>query len=227
MIVSIHQPNYIPWLGFFHKVLLSDIYVVFDDVQFPRGKDYANRNQIKTNNGQLWLTIPISGKGDLKLWNQMTISNHEWVDKHLMNIKSFYKKSKYFNLYYEDLELIYKKNHSHICDLNVDLIRYFLSCLECNTKIVFSSDLKVQSTGLDKIVHILELLHATKYISGSGNGSTRYIDENVFKQKNIELIWQQYKHPIYKQQFGDFIPYMSIIDLLFNHGPDSRNIILS
>ena len=225
MVVSIHQPNYIPWLGFFNKILLSDTYVVFDDVQFPRGKDYANRNQIKTNNGKMWLTVPVIGKSDLKPWNQIEINKNGWVNKHLSNIESFYKKTPYFNEYYPEIKNIYLKDHNLLIDLTLDLIKHFLKILDKEVKIVLSSDIKTDLKGLDKILYILKYLNATKYISGDGDGSKRYIDEKLFSDQGIELVWQNYKHPIYKQQFNEFIPYMSILDLLFNEGPNSKNII--
>lgn len=225
MVVSIHQPNYIPWLGFFNKILLSDTYVVFDDVQFPRGKDYANRNQIKTNNGKMWLTVPVIGKSDLKPWNQIEINENGWVNKHLSNIESFYKKTPYFNEYYPEIKNIYLKDHNLLIDLTLDLIKHFLKILDKEVKIVLSSDIKTDLKGLDKILYILKNLNATKYISGDGDGSKRYIDEKLFSDQGIELVWQNYKHPIYKQQFNEFIPYMSILDLLFNEGPNSKNII--
>ena len=226
MIVSIHQPNYIPWLGFFHKLLLSDTYVVFDDVQFPRGKDYANRNKIKTNNGKMWLTASVLGKKNLKPWNQIEINNNGWKEKHLNNIESFYKKSPYFKSYFIFLKRIYETNHNLLIDFNLDLIIFFIGCLNKECNIILSSDIKTQLTGLDKIMYILKNQNATKYISGDGEGSKRYIDEQLFKDNNIELIWQNYKHPTYNQLHGDFIPYLSILDLLFNEGPNTKEIIL-
>ena len=176
MIVSIHQPNYIPWLGFFHKLLLSDTYIVFDDVQFPRGKDYANRNQIKTNNGKMWLTASVLGKKDLKPWNQIEINNNGWKEKHLTNIESFYKKTPYFKSYFLFLKRIYETDHKLLLDLNLDLIIFFLGCLDKTPNIVLSSDIKTKLTGLDKILYILKNQNTTKYISGDGEGSKRYIN---------------------------------------------------
>jgi hypothetical protein len=226
MIVSIHQPNYIPWIGFFNKVLLSDTYVVFDDVQYPRGKDYANRNQIKTNNGKKWLTVPVVGKSELKPWNQIEINNNGWVDQHLSLLESFYSKSDYFTEYYPKLKEIYNTGHSKLIELNLDLIRYILTILDSNTNIVMSSDIKTDKRGMEKILHILKELNTTTYISGNGEGSKRYIDETLFESNNIKLIWQNYTPLEYKQQHGDFIPYMTILDLLFNHGPNSKKYIL-
>ena len=227
MIVSIHQPNYIPWIGFFHKLLLSNTYVVFDDVQFPRGKDYANRNQIKTNNGKMWLTASVLGKKDLKPWNQIEINNNGWKEKHLKNIKSFYQKAPYFERYYPVLEKIYEQDHKLLIDLNIDLIIGLLICIgKHDLNMVLSSSIKTELTGLDKILYILKDQWATKYISGDGEGSKRYIDEQLFNDNNIELKWQNYKHPTYKQLHGEFISHLSILDLLFNEGPNTKEIIL-
>tara|TARA_R100001443_G_scaffold67656_3_gene76465 strand:+ start:1391 stop:2122 length:732 start_codon:yes stop_codon:yes gene_type:complete len=226
--VSIHQPNYIPWLGFFDKVMNSDIYVVFDDVQYPRGKDFANRNQIKTNNGKLWLTIPIKDKSSLKLWKDIQYIDNGWKAKHLKNIESFYKKSDYFETYYPKLENIFSKNNDSLMELNVDLIKFVLEEFAMGSgqpKIVYSSDIKTDKTGLEKILHILSELNATHYISGSGEGSNRYIDEEKFTDNNIKLVWQEYTHPEYKQLHGEFIPYLSILDLLFNEGKKGARIV--
>lgn len=225
MIVSIHQPNYIPWVGFFNKILSSDVYVVFDDVQFPRGKDYANRNQIKTNNGKKWLTVPVNGKSQLRPWNKIEINNNDWIEQHLSLLESFYRKSEYFATYYPDLKEIYHRGHIKLIDLNLDLIKYILKEIGKDVDIVMSSDIKTDKKGLDKILHILKELNATTYISGSGEGSKRYIDESLFKENSIKLIWQKFDQLEYKQQFGEFMPYMTILDLLFNHGPDSKKYI--
>lgn len=228
MIVSIHQPNYLPWLGFFDKIKSSDIFVVFDNVQFPRGKKhFGHRNKIKTNNGDIWLTVPLIGKSKLKNFNTISINyENEWVQKHLNLIKNFYKKTPYFFKYYENLENILTKTYNSLHELNTNLILFFLKELEISTEILFCSEICPKKIGgANRISYILKELEATNYISGTGPGSLRYIDEQEFINNNINLVWQNYKHPVYKQQYGKFIPYMSIIDLLFNEGPNSKNII--
>lgn len=227
MIVSIHQPNYLPWLGFFDKISKSDTFVIFDDVQFPRGKNhFGHRNLIKTNAGSKWLTIPLVGKSEFKNFNEIEINYNGWNNEHVRLIDVFYNKTKYFNNYYPDIKNIIEQSYNNLSELNITLINYFLKCLDIKTNIVLSSNIcPSDMSGSDKILYILDQLKATKYISGTGPGSLRYINEDDFKTRNIELVWQHYNHPVYKQQYGDFIPYVSIIDLLFNEGENSKNII--
>lgn len=229
MIVSIHQPNYIPWIGYFNKIARSDTFVIFDDVQFPIGKKgfYGNRNKIKTNNGELWLTVPVLDRSQRKNFNEIKIKNNEWSHKHISNIESFYKKSPYFDLYYNDLKNIISKEYDNFSNLSTSLIKYFCQKLEINTNIILSSDICKNNNlqGIDKILYILEQLKADKYLSSDGPGSLRYINKEDFQQKNIKLIWQDFNHPTYTQMFGEFKSHLSIIDLLFNYGDKSKNYI--
>ena len=229
MIVSIHQPNYLPWIGYFNKIARSDIFVIFDDIQFPIGKKgfFGNRNKIKTNNGELWLTVPVLDRSQCKNFNEIKIKYNGWNNKHIVNIENFYKKSPYFNLYYDDLKDIILKEYSTFSDLSVSLIKYFLQKLDINTNILLSSDICKNSNlqSVDKIFYILEHLNANKYLSSNGPGSLRYINEEDFKKKNIELLWQNFNHPLYTQMFDEFKSHLSIIDLLFNHGEESKNYI--
>ena len=230
MTVSIHQPNYLPWIGYFNKIVRSDTFVIFDDVQFPVGKKgfFGNRNKIKTNNGELWLTVPVLDRSSRKNFNEIKINNNGWSGKHISNIENFYKKSPYFNLYFNDLKNILSVDYDNFSSLSITLIKYFIDKLDLSTNIVLSSDICKDSKlqGLEKIFFILDNLKAQKYLSSDGPGSIRYINENDFKLKNIELIWQKFNHPTYNQLHGDFKSYLSIIDLLFNYGEDSKKYII-
>jgi hypothetical protein len=229
MIVSIHQPNYMPWLGFFDKIIQSDIFVIFDDVQFPRGKShFGHRNYIKTNNSESkkYLTVPLIGKSSFKKFNEIEINYNGWNKNHLNLISENYKRSKYYNKYYDKLSDILMVEYESLSDLTSKLIKYFMFELKIDTKVMFSSDICDDTiSGADRISFILNELNAKKYISGTGPGSMRYINEKEFEESGIELIWQHYKHPMYTQMNGEFIPYMCILDLLFNEGDNSRNII--
>lgn len=227
MILSIHQPNYLPWLGFFDKIKQSDIFVIFDNVQYPRGKNhFGNRNKIKIHNNSKWLTVPVLGKSEIKNFNQIGFKNLEWKEEHLRLLKVFYEKAPFFSEYYDSFAEELRKDFDNLSDQNTNLINYFLNELEINTKVVLSSEIVDESiAGADRIMTILDELNATKYITGSGPGSVRYINEDDFTSRGIELVWQHYDHPTYKQLHGDFIPYMNILDLLFNEGPNSKDII--
>lgn len=227
MIVSIHQPNYLPWLGFFDKIKQSDTFVIFDNVQFPRGKNhFGHRNLVKTNVKSKWLTIPLVGKSEMKNFNEIEINYNGWNEEHLRLLKVFYSKTPYFDEYYSDLERILLTPYANLHELNTKLILHFLNILEIKTTILLCSKVCSDNiTGGDRVMQLLKTLKATKYISGTGSGSMRYINEQEFRDNNIELIWQHYKHPTYRQMFKPFLPYMSIIDLIFNEGPKSKDII--
>ena len=222
MTVSIHQPNYLPWLGFFGKIKRSDKFVIFDNVQYPRSKGhFGNRNKIKIYNDSKWLTVPVEGKSEMKNFNQIKYKDTNWKQEHLRLIEQFYKKTTYFCIYFDDFKEILLKDYNSISHLSSELIIWFLSKLNINTEIIYSSELVDEDiTGADRILAILKELKATKYITGSGPGSMRYINEKDFKEAGIELEWQSYHHPRYRQINGEFIPYMNILDLLFNEGPN-------
>ena len=236
MIISIHQPNYIPHIAYFNKIYKSNIHVVFDNVQFPRGKDWANRNLVKTNVDKLWLTVPVLDKSKFLLFNQIKINNdgwgskHCWNNKHKNNIKNFYCKTNYFNQIYSDLELFYDKKYNKLIDLNIDLIKFFCNTLDIKTKLILASEISSDNdlNGSERIISIINNLDATDYISGKGEGSLRYVNESEFSKQNINLIWHDFKHPVYNQQYnGDFISHLSILDILFNCGiEESRKLIL-
>lgn len=222
MTVSIHQPNYLPWLGFFGKIKRSDKFVIFDNVQYPRSKGhFGNRNKIKIYNDSKWLTVPVEGKSEMKNFNQIKYKDTNWKEEHLRLIEQFYRKTTYFCIYFDDFKEVLLKDYNSISHLSSELIIWFLSKLNINTEIIYSSELVDEDiTGADRILAILKELKATKYITGSGPGSMRYVNEKDFKEAGIELEWQSYLHPRYRQINGEFIPYMNILDLLFNEGPN-------
>lgn len=226
--VAIHQPNFLPWLGYFHKISLADIFVFFDDVQFPRGKTYGNRVKIKTNNGELWITVPVLSKGELPCFNSILINNTApWQRKILKTIELSYKKAKYFEKYHERFSEIFLSDYERLIDLNIALIQYVVEMLGLNVKLCLSSEILSgrELNAEDKIISILKYLEASVYVSGSGAGSERYIENGRFRLENIKLEWQIFSAPVYEQLWGPFIPGLSIIDLLFNCGDESLVIL--
>ena len=222
MIVSIHQPNYLPWMGLMHKILESDIFIVLDDVQFVRGKNFVTRSQIKTSGGPKWISIPVHNKNDFLPINQIKINNDiPWKDEHWNKIIQNYNKAKFFSDY--DILLknsIYQK-WENISEMNTALIQQILKILKIETRIQFSSELNTRGVGLEKIVSIIKEVNGDEYLSGEGIGSLRYIqgNEKVFEENKIKLAFQKFVHPVYFQLHGEFIPKLSILDAIFNIGP--------
>ena len=223
MIISIHQPNYLPWAGFFHKILHSDIFVIFDDVQLPRGKDFVIRNRIKTQSGAKWLSVPVKEKSSLKLIQDVEINNDlKWYEKHWNSIQNNYSKTMFFSKYQNQFHEVWKKKWNFLVDLNLEIIYLIMNILEIKTKVVRSSELNIKSTGTDKILGILEKLNADEYFTGWGPGSRRYIDgkEDLFEKKGIKIKKQEFICTEYYQLFGTFIPDLTICDMLFNIGSE-------
>lgn len=226
MIVACHQPNYLPWLGYFYKLKQADIFVVLDTVQFPMGRSWVNRNRIKTPSGQLWLSVPVRKKGlGLQLIQDVEIDNSQnWSKKHLLSMKHFYKKAPYFYDYIDYFNQVYKMEWKKILDLNLELLKQIAKWLKIETKIVRSSELFVGCRetacrvlrGSELLSQICKLLGADTYISGSGG--KKYIEERFFRRHGIEVKYYSFNPSAYPQLWGDFIVNLSIVDLLFNCG---------
>lgn len=224
-ILSAHQPVYLPWLGLFHKIALSDIFCVFDIVQYQR-KDFNNRNKINTPREPIWLTVPVksSGRFDTVISN-IEIINNGWQKKHLKSIEINYKKAPYFEENFDGLKKILSTHYQYLIDLNFDVLVYLLKLLDIKTKIIKASDHSFIGTKSDLVLDMCAKLNADVYVFGEQGRN--YADIDSFNDKNITLYFQSYNHPVYKQNFGEFKPFLSVLDLIFNEGKNSKNIILS
>jgi hypothetical protein len=226
MIVSIHQPNYIPWLGFFHKIVQSDVYVSLDIVQFTKNS-FQNRNKIKTANGEMWLTVPVLTKNKFgQITNEAEINNSvSWGRGHCRSIRQNYGKAAYFKFFIEFFETVYMdENFTKLVDLNETILKFINKTLGIRSKFIKASSLGVQGQGTELLVEICKTIGADTYLSGSGG--KKYLEEQRFKDEGIQLIYDNFQHPIYDQLFGPFLPNLSIIDLIFNHGSLSFDILL-
>lgn len=225
MILTAHQPVYLPWLGLFHKIALADVFVSFDMIQYLP-KDWNNRNRIKTANGTPWLTVPVLRKGylDKPIWEIKINNTIDWRKKHWKTIEMAYSKAPYFKKHDERLLWFYEMGWTWLADLNYCLLRYFLNSFNIGVEIVYAHHCTFQGKGSDLVLDMCKKLGADTYIFGALGRN--YADVEAFKKEGIEVVFQDYKHPVYNQLHGDFVPYMSAIDLLFNHGPDSLDIIM-
>lgn len=229
MILTIMQPAYLPWLGFFERIILSDVFVVLDNVQLDTSSktNFTNRNTIRTPQGSTLLTVPLKKKGNFGnlFIDRLEINNESnWKRKHWDSIKQFYAKAPFFQDHQLFFESLYKKEYLLLIHLVNDLNKYLLDALKINTQIIYSSSLKnIHSSKENLIVDICSELKASTYISGPFGRD--YLNKAAFSKKNIDLVFHDYNHPEYKQIFPGFLSYMSVIDLLFNHGPNSLDIL--
>jgi hypothetical protein len=219
-VVGIHQPDFLPWAGFFYKILRSDNFVFLDDVQFVKN-GYRNRVTIKTPQGAQWLTVPISHKFG-QLITEVRINNQsKWKKKHLRTIEMNYKKSPFFNEVYPLLESAYgEREWEFLAPFNLKLIEIICGYLSITVKTRRSSTMKTRGASTGLLIDVVTKLHGTVYLSGTGGAD--YLEEDKFKEHAITLTYTDFKHPVYNQLWGEFIPGTSIIDLLFNCGAASR-----
>lgn len=219
-VVAIHQPNFLPWLGYFHKLLNCDVFIFLDDAQFPRGKSFTSRVLIKSPGGPVWLTVPVRGKGDMSpIKDVLTADTINWQRKHLRTLEACYARTAYFKEFYQPIQQVYQMDCSKLADFNMNLIKTVAGIFSADIKLVRSSDLGVENNGsLEHLIKLVKSVGGTKYLTGTGKGSLRYLDEEAFEREGIEVLYQHFVHPVYPQQWGEFVPNLSAVDLLFNCG---------
>jgi hypothetical protein len=225
MVIGILQPGYLPWLGFFEQMHRSDIFVLYDDVQYDK-EGWRNRNRIKTPNGIQWLTVPVLLKSSEKpLILDVSINNKtNWRKKHLASIRQNYSKAPFFKEFIGVFEETYERDWECLLDIDMHFIRVLAECLGLgHKKIVRSSKLDIQGGRIERLIKICEIFGADVFYEGASGKN--YIDEGDFLARGIKIEFQNFNHPEYRQLYGDFTPNLSVIDLLFNHGAESLGII--
>lgn len=226
MIIAAHQPIFLPWPGFFHKVALSDRFVLLDDVQFPRGRTWLTRNRLKNEDGELWLTVPVMKKGrGLQAIRRVEINNEvEWRRKHLGGLRQNYVHAPYFAEFFSGIETIYSKSHTLLAELTTELIALLLDAFSLRSKVVRQSELGIAGKGTDLLVTICEHVGADRFLALSS--AEKHIDRAVMKRRGIEIVRASFRPPVYPQLWGDFIYNLSSLDLLMNCGPKAREMVV-
>ncbi|MFC1951532.1 WbqC family protein [Chloroflexota bacterium] len=224
MILTVHQPEHMPWLGFFDKVWQADVVVLLDNVPF-RKNYFQNRNKIRTQQGWTWLTVPVLAKGmSSQLIQEVQINRAvDWQNKHWKSFTQSYSKAPFFPKYSNFLKQIYDKQWAYLADLNEEIIGHMIHKLGIKVKTIRASILGVTGRKTDLLIQICQKLNADIYLSGISGKD--YIEESKFTEQGISVIYHEFYHPIYKQLYEPFIPCMSIIDLLVNHGDKSLDIL--
>ena len=225
MILSTYQPYFAPFPGFFHKMFLSDFFVLLDEVQFPRGTTWITRNRFKHHQGTLWITVPVRKKGlGLQRINEVKIY-HElpWPKKHLASLKAAYSRAPYFRDHFPFLEEMFSGGHDRILDLNLAIVEHLTKSLGIETKVILLSSLGIRSEGTKRLVEVCASLGATQYLAQGA--ARKYLDHQLFSEARIEVNYVKSSRPVYPQLWGEFIPNLSAFDLLFHCGPRSLEIL--
>lgn len=226
LIAAIHQLHYLPWLRYFDKLARCDVFICLDNIQFNKG-GWQNRNKIKTQKGPLLLTVPVHAKYRQNL-NEITINNEQsWEKKHRQALLTHYAKAPFFKNYFPFFEEVYEKKWTYLNELNFTMLAFFLKKLGIKTKILKGSDMPVEGEATERLVNLCKAAGADTYLCGD-HAAKVYLDETVFDQAGIKITLQDWTCPVYEQRYNEigFVPDLSIVDMLFNHGENSSAILL-
>jgi hypothetical protein len=218
------QPGYLPWLGYFDQLRRADVFVHYDDVQFDK-HGWRNRNRIKTPAGPLWLTVPVlhRGQGKPKIIETQIDGTSNWQKKHVASLKQYYARAPHAHRYLPELEELLNRPWPNLAELDIAIIGAMARWLQLEPPVLRTSALGIEGVQSERLIALCRHFGATRYLSG--DAASDYLDVALFAEHGIEVAWQNYQHPVYPQQHGDFVPYMSAIDLLFNCGDDSAGIL--
>ena len=227
MIVSIHQPAYLPWLGYLHRIALSDRFLFLDTVQFQKGS-FQNRNKIKTDRGWMWLSVPVNNKGHmagLKLKDLRIDNALPWQRKHRRSLSQYYSQAPNFDEVMKLFGPIFNQPWENFADMCFEMLRLCLEKFEIHTEIIRASSLaQSELSKSELLLHYCQELGVDCYIAGPL--SDNYLDYELFQKTGIDVRPHHFEHPVYTQQFGAFQANMGVIDLLMNCD-HPRNLIFS
>jgi len=224
LIITIHQPEHLPWLGYFHKMSLADKMVILDNVDF-RKNYFQNRNKIMTAGGPTFVTVPVSPRqSSSKLIKDIVIQDGIFKKKYMKTIYYSYKNHPFFLSYYEPLEQIIAQDWSKLIDLNMALIEFIRKQLGVTTELIKASELGVTGEKTELLLNICSHVGASAYLSGPTG--REYLDGELFSAANIEVVFHEFAHPVYPQlHVSRFVSHLSCLDLLFNCGHESRRFL--
>ena len=226
MRVAIHQPHYLPWLGYLHRMAEADLFVVLDHVQFERG-NYQNRTQVRVNAMPHWLTVPVIQRSQKERILDKAIDNsRDWAQAHYETLRRAYSSAGYFSAYGARLKRVYEGRWQRLVDLNAAMLEVLRDAFGISTALARSSELCVQGAKSELVLNLCKAVGARALLVGLG-GSRAYLDRAAFAEAGITLELQQFAHPVYPQRGpAPFAPGLSALDVLFNCGPDSRRRLL-
>jgi hypothetical protein len=221
MVLTAHQPAYLPWMGYFDKIARADVFVFLDTVQFEKNS-FINRNRIKTPHGVQWLTVPVRHKGHLTdtLRNTEVEYSRPWAQSHLKSVRMNYARARFFESCLPKLEALLNDGRANLAELCWRQLRFWLAEFAIPTRVVRSSELPVSGRKAALIMELCRHFGADRFLCGALGRN--YLCAEEFRTAGIELEFQSYESPVYPQLWGDFVPRLSIVDYWMNCGADVR-----
>jgi hypothetical protein len=225
LILTTHQPLFIPWPGFFCKALQADLMVLLDNVQFPFGVSWLTRNRLKSDKGELWINVPVwkKGRGKQMIRDVEIFYELDWIKKHLRSIREQYANAPYLNDVYPHIEAISKSRKKNLLELNLELIQFLWTSLGIPSKFELQSNLHASGIGTDLLINVCKMAGADTYRTLLQ--VKKYLDESKFQNAGIKLEFIHFSPPTYPQLWGEFRQNLSTLDLLLNVGPRSLSIL--
>ena len=222
--VVIHQPDFLPYLGFFHRFMQADCYIILDHVQFSR-RGWTHRDQIKGRNGATWLSLSVKkGPFDICIRDVELLPREAWCEASLNLLRENYQGTPFFDIVFPELKRIFETPFDRLVELNLALIDLICGWLDIEIDKSRSSSLNPSGTKSEMIAGLVAAVGGTRYLSGLG--ARDYHEQLPFDRRGIDVVWQDFKNPVYPQQFGEYVPYLSAIDALFNCGPQATARLL-
>ena len=218
------QPGYLPWLGFFDQLHRSDTFVLYDDVQYDKG-GWRNRNRLKSPTGTTWLTVPVrtTGRTCQRLLDVEIDNDQRWARDHLSTIRHLYARAPYLGRYLPDLVEVFSRSWALLVDLDLELLSLLSAWFHLDPPTLRSSRLGIGGRATQRLVDIAVEAGATRYLTG--DAARAYLDVSMFADRGIEVEWHDFRHPTYPQQHGQFVPYLSALDLLMNCGDGAGPVL--
>ena len=222
MVVAIHQPQYLPWLGYIDKIDRADVFAILDNVQFKKN-EWQNRNRIKSSQGWQWVTVPVLHHHPEKIGDVRINNSVDWRRKHLQSIELNYSRAPHFGKYISFFRDLYLREWKSLAVLNQTIIEFLIETFKIRSRLVQASGSNTREDPNDRLIDLCRSVGADTYLAGEG--SKDYLDLDRFEEAKIHVSFQSYNHPVYPQLYGSFIPGLSVVDLLFNCGPESLSIL--
>ncbi|MFW6204733.1 MAG: WbqC family protein [Actinomycetota bacterium] len=224
--VSVHQPNFLPWLKLLDKILASDVYVAYDTVQYTKD-EYHARQQVKTHTGPVWLSVPLRHvRGTRQPIKDVRIDNTQpFRRRHLKVLRMSYRSAPYFDEIFPIIEQIYAHDHEHLVDLNMELIEAFCAYLRAPVRIVRASSLPHAGGRAERVVQLVQAVGGSEHLTSTIGGDHQQMDWEPFHRAGIGIRSQQFEHPEYAQIGRGFVPHLAAVDMLFMCGPETGEIL--